>query len=145
MSLSTGDRLAIHELLALHGHLMDEGSFERLGELFSADVVYDLRDYGGGELRGIAAIVDAAKALGAGNPLAHHVTNVVITAGDGDRAEVLSKGLGVRADGGIGSVVYRDELRREAGGWRIARRQISPRREPLSAWPRRGEPDKLPR
>lgn len=131
MPLPLSDRLAIHELLALHGHLMDEGAFDRLAELFTADVVYDLRDYGGAELSGIAAIAAAARALGDGNPLGHHVTNVVITSGEGDVARVVSKGLGVRADGGCGTVVYRDELRREAAGWRIARRRVCPRQVPL--------------
>jgi hypothetical protein len=131
MPLSIDDRLAIHELIALHGHVMDLGAFERLPELFTGDVVYDLRDFGGGELHGTEAIAEAGRALGAGNPVGHHVTNVVITAGDGDAAEVLSKGLGVRADGTCGSLVYRDELRRTAAGWRIARRRVTPRRVPL--------------
>ena len=129
--LTLADRLAIHELLALHGHIVDQGAFERLHELFTADVIYDVRDFGGEELRGIAAITEASLALGERNPLGHHVTNVVITSGDGDRAEVLSKGIGVRADGSCGTVVYHDELLRGAAGWRITRRRISPRRAPL--------------
>lgn len=136
MSLPLDDRLAIHELVALHGHLMDAGAFDRLHELFTVDVVYDLRDYGGEELRGIEAIADAARTLGDGNALGHHVTNIVIAFADADRAEVLSKGLGVRADGGCGTVVYRDEVRHEAEGWRIARRRVSPRHVPLRAEPR---------
>lgn len=35
MALSTDDRIAIYELIALHGHLMDAGDFDRLGELFT--------------------------------------------------------------------------------------------------------------
>ena len=131
MPLTLADRLAIHELLALHGHLVDEGAFERLHEIFTDDVVYDLRDFGGEELRGITAITNASLALGERNPLGHHVTNVVIVAGEGDVAEVRSKGIGVRADGSCGTVVYHDELLRGATGWRIARRRLSPRRAPL--------------
>ena len=40
--VNTADRLQIHELLALHGHLADEGRFDRLDELFTADAVYDM-------------------------------------------------------------------------------------------------------
>ncbi|WP_329010123.1 nuclear transport factor 2 family protein [Micromonospora rifamycinica] len=39
MGPSVEDRLAIHELVALHGHLMDSGEFGRMDELFCADVV----------------------------------------------------------------------------------------------------------
>src|SRR5689334_22972687 len=130
--LSSDDRLAIHELIGLHGHLVDNGDFGRLGELFTPDVVYDLRDYGGRELRGIDAIVQASRALGDANPLGHHVTNVVIEKVDGDIVRVVSKGLGVLADGSCGSVVYHDEVRRVGDGWRIARRRVSPRTRPLS-------------
>jgi len=41
MPLTSEDRLAISDLIALHGHLFDEGELERIDELFAADVVYD--------------------------------------------------------------------------------------------------------
>ena len=130
--LSTGDRLAIHELIGLHGHLVDNGDLDRLGELFTPDVVYDLRDYGGSELRGIDAIVQASRALGEANPVGHHVTNIVVTEVDGEVVRVVSKGIGVRVDGSCGSVVYHDEVRKEAAGWRVTHRRVSPRTRPLS-------------
>jgi hypothetical protein len=131
-SLSADDRLAIHELIGLHGHLFDDGEFTRLDELFTPDVVYDLRDYGGTELRGIDAVVEASRALGDRNPIGHHVTNILITEHVGDLVRVISKGIGVRADGSCGSVVYHDEVRKQKNGWRITRRRISPRIRPLS-------------
>jgi 3-phenylpropionate/cinnamic acid dioxygenase small subunit len=130
--LSAEDRLEIHELIGLHGHLMDEGRFDRLGELFTAEVVYDVTLLGGGELRGPGAIADVGRALGDGNPVAHHVTNVVVQPGtDADTARVVSKGLGVTTDGTVGSVTYEDDVVRTADGWRIARRTVRPRRRPL--------------
>ena len=131
MDLKTEDRLAIHELVSLHGHLMDEGAFDRLDELFTHDVVYDLTAFGQGALHGISAIVNAARQLGNANPVAHHVTNVVITAVGEAVVSVASKGFGVRADGSTGSVAYHDEVRKDPAGWRIARRRLVPRREPL--------------
>jgi 3-phenylpropionate/cinnamic acid dioxygenase small subunit len=130
--LSTQDRLEIHELLSLHGHLMDEGLFVRLHELFTPDVVYDLEAFGGPQLHGIEAIRDSAVALGSRNPLGHHITNIVVTAVHASEVEVRSKGLGVRGDGSVGSVTYQDRVRRTDAGWRIAVRKISPRREPLA-------------
>lgn len=125
------DRLQIHELINFHGHLMDEGEFDRLDELFTKDVVYDVSCLGGGQLNGARAVADAAQALGDRNPLGHHVTNVVVTELNGDAARVRSKGLAVLAGGGIGSVVYDDELLRTEQGWRIAVRRVLPRRTPL--------------
>jgi hypothetical protein len=133
MKLTTDDRLAIYELVSLHGHLMDGGEFERLDELFTPDVAYDLSAYGQGTLRSISAIVDAARTLGDANPVAHHVTNILITEIADATVSVVSKGIGVRADGSCGSVVYHDEIRREAAGWRIAKRRVIPRRDPLRA------------
>jgi ketosteroid isomerase-like protein len=131
MELTCTDRLAIHELMNLHGHLMDDGAFARLDELFTADVVYDVSAYGQGLLHGIDEIAHAARSLGDANPLAHHVTNVVIVGVDDGTVRVVSKGIGVRRDGSTGSVTYHDEVRHEAAGWRIAKRRVIPRREPL--------------
>lgn len=131
MALPTADRLAIHELLALHGHLMDDGQFDRLGELFTSDVVYDLTELGGGTLRGPTAVRAAALALGEGNPLGHHVTNVIVTEASNDMARVSSKWLGVRTDGSVGSGVYEDEVTRSGTGWRISYRKVIVRRTPL--------------
>lgn len=132
MSLAVEDRLAITELVSMHGHLVDDGSLDRLEELFTADVVYDLTDFGQEPLCGVAAVRAAAWALGAANPVAHHVTNVVVTesAADG-RVQVRSKGLGIKADGSCGSVSYDDTVVRTADGWRISHRKVSARRTPL--------------
>jgi ketosteroid isomerase-like protein len=130
--LTAEDRWAIGETLSLHGHLFDEGQLDRLAELFTPDVVYDVSSFGMGELRGIEEIRDAALELGEKNPLAHHVTNVVIESDGGDRATARSKGIAVMASGMCGSTTYLDTLRREDGRWRIEHRTILPRRTPLN-------------
>jgi hypothetical protein len=127
----SGDRLQIHELINLAGHLMDEGAFQRLDEIFTDDVLYDVSALGGGELVGPEAIADAGKVLGDRNPIAHHVTNVVVERIGNDVAHAISKGPGVMADGSVGSVVYEDDVRRTPAGWRIVRRRVLPRRKPL--------------
>jgi 3-phenylpropionate/cinnamic acid dioxygenase small subunit len=135
--VSVEDRLAIHELLALHGHLMDEGSFDRLDELFSDDFIYDLTALGHGQLKGREELVRSALDLGAGNPLGHHVTNVVIVEANGDEATVRSKGLAIRKDGSTGTVVYEDRVTRTTAGWRIRLRTVIPRIRPLESAPAR--------
>ncbi|MFC8513108.1 nuclear transport factor 2 family protein [Streptomyces sp. NPDC057257] len=132
MALALEDRLAVTELIALHGHLVDDGQLDRAHEVFTEDVVYDLSDFGQGELVGLAAWCEAALALGAANPVAHHVTNVVVEEVDGDRVRVRSKGLGIKADGSCGSVTYEDVVVRVAAGWRIRRRKVVARRVPLN-------------
>ncbi|MFD5466368.1 nuclear transport factor 2 family protein [Kitasatospora sp. NPDC127059] len=136
MSLALEDRLAITELVSLHGHVVDDGSLDRLAEVFTSDVVYDLTDFGQEPLNGLPAVREAAWALGAANPVAHHVTNVVVTEAADGRVHVRSKGLGIRADGSCGSVSYDDTVVRTAEGWRIDQRRVSARRAPLGGMPR---------
>jgi 3-phenylpropionate/cinnamic acid dioxygenase small subunit len=132
MTISVKDRLAIHELIALHGHLSDAGEFDRMDEVFTADVLYDLENFGYGSVHGRDALRDMAVAMGDRNPVGHHVTNIVITSAEGDIAHVRSKGIGIRADGTSGSVVYEDIVRRTVDGWRIAGRKVTARRTPLT-------------
>jgi SnoaL-like domain len=132
MASRTEDRFALYELIALHGHLFDMGELDRLDELFTDDVVYDVEDLGGGVLRGIAAISEAARSLGDQNPLGHHTTNVTILELDDDTARVRSKGIGVGTDGTVSTVIYDDVVHRTAQGWRLARRKVRPRQRPLT-------------
>jgi hypothetical protein len=132
MALTAEDRTAITDVLNRHGHLTDGGELDRMHELFTADVVYDVTDLGGGVLTGLAMLRDAAVALGAGNPVAHHVTNIVLTGTADDRVHALSKGIGINGDGTIGSVTYEDTVVRGDHGWRISHRTVRARRVPLT-------------
>ncbi len=132
MTLPLADRLAVTDLISLHGHVVDAGAFDRFGELFTPDVVYDVSDLGGGTLVGIAAVRDAGIRLGPANPLGHHVTNVVISAAADGSVSARSKFLGVRGDGTVGSGVYEDIVVRTRDGWRISHRTVRARRVPLS-------------
>ena len=132
MTLSPDDRAAIAELISLHGHVFDDGDLDRLDVLFTPSVVYDVSELGGGALHGIEAIRTAALTLGEHNPLGHHVTNIVITEHGDGAARVRSKGIGVNADGTVGTVTYEDEVVATEAGWRIDHRRVVPRRVPLN-------------
>jgi hypothetical protein len=67
-------------------------------------------------------------------PLAHHVTNVVVTSDEGDVATTESKILMLMKNGALESATQLDTLRRHSGGWRISHRVISPLR-PVSHAP----------
>ncbi|WP_141575561.1 nuclear transport factor 2 family protein [Actinomadura sp. WMMA1423] len=131
MAFTAEDRTEITELISMHGHLCDSGELDRLDELFTPDVVCDVGDLGQEPLVGLAACVAAGRALGELNPVGHHVTNVVLTEAAGGRVHARSKGLGVSADGSVGSVTYEDVLVRTPGGWRISHRTIRAHRTPL--------------
>ncbi|HVX47314.1 MAG TPA: nuclear transport factor 2 family protein [Mycobacteriales bacterium] len=129
--LRAEDRWMIGETLSMHGHLFDEGELDRLDEIFTADVVYDISDIGHGVLVGIDAVRAAALELGNANPLAHIVTNIVITeTAEDDVATVRSTGIAITRDR-TGTASYLDTVRREREGWRISHRRILARRDPL--------------
>jgi hypothetical protein len=134
--LDAEDRWAIAETLSLHGHLFDGGHLDRLDEIFAPEVVYDMSGLGFGSFEGIDAIQRAALQLGDRNPIAHHLTNVVITSDEHGEVTVKSKGLVIRADGTLGSVNHIDTVVRHDGGWRISRRVITAQRTPMNrVWP----------
>ncbi len=132
MALSQDDRNAITDLINLHGHLVDRGDFDGLAALFITDVAYDVSAMGGGVMVGLEALREAAVALGDANPVAHHVTNIVLTEAAEGAVHAVSKGLGVMADGSVGSVTYEDTVEPTAAGWRITHRVVLPRRKPLT-------------
>src|SRR3954467_2216178 len=100
MKISIEDRLAIAELIQLHGHLTDTGQLHRYPEIFAANVEYDVTDLGAGVLHGLAEVEKAARLFGKSNPVGHHVTNVVVGAEEIDGTVLVSsKGIGINATG----------------------------------------------
>jgi 3-phenylpropionate/cinnamic acid dioxygenase small subunit len=130
LNITTEDRVAIHDVIALHGHVADDRDWDRLGEVFTDDVVFDVTDYGYGTLHGLPAMQDLVRDSrgDASQPLGHHVTNIVIVGQDGGTVRARSKALTVAVEGTSTSAVYEDVLRREAQGWRISYRKVSARR-----------------
>lgn len=131
MALTGEDRVAIIELISMHGHLCDSGELDRLDEVFTVDVTYDITDFGQQPLEGVRACAEAGRALGELNPVGHHVTNVVLTEISDGKVNALSKGIGVNADGTSASVTYEDTAVRVDQSWRISHRKLLARRVPL--------------
>ncbi len=127
--MDVADRIAITDLINLHGHLVDSG--ERYDALFTPDVEYDVSDLGGGVIAGRAALWEAGLALGDNNPVGHHVTNIVLTEVGPDEVTARSKAIGITADGRCASLVYEDVVARTPDGWLISRRRVVLRRRPL--------------
>ena len=133
MSLTVDDRLEIHEVIALHGHLCDAGTYARFGEVFTSDFEVDAGELGLAPLPTdpsrprLDTYIAAAHRRGPGGTLALHVTNTIVCE-DGDNARAWSKGLAINQDGSVASFTYEDQLEPTSRGWRIKHRRISARR-----------------
>jgi hypothetical protein len=127
-SLTATDVLAIHQLLALYGHLLDD-EYGRLSEVFTADAVLNFRGRDHAPIHTVAAISKFfAEASGSS---AHHTSNIVITEhSDGVQARSKFFVPYTRADHDVHrwyGGVYEDIVVRTAEGWRIAARVIDGR------------------
>jgi hypothetical protein len=129
--MNVQDRLDIAETLARYGHVVDRGELDRLDSVFTTDVRYDMSAVGLPVMVGVDALRAGALRLGPQNPVAHHVTDVMVLEADEDEAVVQSKGLMLTVEGTIRTVTHDDVLHRTAAGWRIASRTISPQTAPL--------------
>ena len=126
--IDVADRMAIHELFALYGHIIDERRWSEMELVFTDDVTYDATDFG----HEITTSLDALRTHWTSDlsmhPLAHHATNIVITEDPDGTVRVLSKVIGVGAKGRVGSGVYRDIVVKTDAGWRLRYRRATLRR-----------------
>ena len=126
--LDASDRLAIHELLGLYGHVIDSRRWTELGLLITEDIVFDATDFGNPvttSLEDLRAFWTSEESM---HPLAHHATNIVVTQESDGTVRVLSKGIGVGHGGRVGSAVYRDVVVQTPNGWRLSHRIVELRR-----------------
>lgn len=120
--LSIDDKLAIHDVISLYGHIIDDRQFSRTHELFTEDALYDVSDFGAGIHIGWRRIAEYWREAEDKHPLAHLATNVIVSEDPGGTVRVVSKGLGVRYKDSPISAIYRDVAVRTADGWRLAER-----------------------
>jgi 3-phenylpropionate/cinnamic acid dioxygenase small subunit len=126
--LTTADRLEIHELAARYGTTIDDRDWKGLEEVFCRDAVYELRGFSQGD-RKVVGAADIRRMMEetTDHPVAHHVTNVIVSVHGGE-VRMRSKVIGSGARGRVGSADYDDVLRQENGAWRIATRLVALRR-----------------
>jgi hypothetical protein len=124
MALTTDDRLAIHELISLHGHLADDRRSTELDQFLTHDAAYDISDFGLGIVTGLADITELWEAAPGEQPIGHHVTNVLVMQQEDGVVRARSKGLAVMRNGSTATVVYDDVVVPTAAGWRIAHRKV---------------------
>jgi 3-phenylpropionate/cinnamic acid dioxygenase small subunit len=128
MTLSADDRLAIHELLSLYGHLIDQRRWDDLAQVFAENMVFDATSFGQTLTTSRRELIERWRTDLSMHPLAHHVTNIVITEDSDGTVRVLSKAIGVGRKGRVGSATYDDVVVRTPEGWRLSRRVATLRR-----------------
>jgi hypothetical protein len=117
--------VAIDQLYALYGYVMDDCDWARLGDVFTEDIVFDASAMGVPVMEGFAGIKEVHLSSGQ-TPLAHHVTNVLVERIDADTATVRAKAIGMYSHGRAFSGEYADTLVKTDKGWRIRRRVNRP-------------------
>ncbi len=122
MTVDVADRMAIHELLGLYGHLIDQRRWSELDQVFTADAVFDPTSFGHVVTHSLADLLAIWTADLSIHPLAHHVTNIVITEDADGTVRVISKAIGVGRKGRVGSATYHDVVVRTPDGWRLTER-----------------------
>jgi len=134
MHMNTEDIVAIHQLMSLYGHYMDQTSSKRyraigrpleFGDVFIEDIEFRYADIvlkGRMEFermaptRAYADLPDDTQ----GETLAHYVTNIYVYE-EGGQARVHAKWfVPYRPHGGVGTGDYHNVVVKTAAGWRIA-------------------------
>ena len=112
----------MRQVASLCMHLVDAKEWERLGEVFMEDAIYDGRQTITGKVaHGVSEIVELWSGLRMG---VHSSTDFVITrySPDDDAAESVSKWASKQFDGRLNTGRYVDVWKRTRKGWRIAHR-----------------------
>lgn len=130
--MDTADRLALHELAATYGDVIDARDWDGLRRVFTDDAVYSSPAMPGRDLAGLAMITTFMSR--ARHPLAHHITNIRVE--DAAGGPVLhSRVVLVHDDGTTTSGEYHDQVVRTDAGWRVAARSYTARVRPDSDGP----------
>jgi hypothetical protein len=124
--LDTHALLAIQQLTARYGHLVDARAFASLGEIFAEDGVFDVTAYQAGRHEGLSAVIAFFEK--ATHPLAHHATNLYVFEAAGV-VRARSKYLVPTEAGRLMGGDYEDTLVHTPSGWRIRERIVT------SRWP----------
>ena len=130
--LSLEDRLALHELAARYGDIIDDRDWQALDEIFTEDATFEV--VGLVRMDGLAGIKRYMLEEGR-HPLAHLITNVHVVT-DADGVKLHSRGIFPISSqsGGPGHRVfhgsYYDRVVRTPVGWRVKERVFSSARLP---------------
>jgi ketosteroid isomerase-like protein len=128
VTVDLADRIALHELAARYGDLIDARDWPGLATIFTDDAVFDVTSSGGPVLSGLRHIQQHMDTTDQ-HPLAHLIVNIYVVdngeQGEGERVQLHSRVLGILPDRRVGSGHYVDDVVRTDDGWRIRHRQFT--------------------
>lgn len=122
-SLSEKDRNEILNLLNGVAYILDAREYDRLGEVFAADMHFE--NPGRLKADGLSAVTESFRTI-KDPALSFHITNVIITPNDDGTARAMSKALTMRSDKSFAPAQYTDVVKKTPAGWRIASRTVKP-------------------
>ena len=132
MSLSTEDKLAIHELLSRSAYAFDEKDLDMLEACFTEDAAFSIQITGAelmGPFEGREAIMTLYRdSLAVQTDVRRHVTtNIFFQREDGDPLVISNLTLFATENGEtrlLTAGVYRDTVRRTDAGWLLLNRHL---------------------
>jgi hypothetical protein len=121
------DLIQIHQLLGRYAHVVDRRRWDVLDQLFTADAVFDITDFGFERYVGFESV--KAFFESAPHPQAHHTTNIYAWR-DGVQVRSLSKWAVPGENGVLVGGDYEDTLVKIDGKWKLAERVA------ITRWPK---------
>lgn len=125
--ISVEDHIAIERLMYRYARCADHKDYAGFGDVFTDDAVFV---YGSQEITPLSAIREMMLALEKYHTTQHRVQNVLFDV-TGERAsgETYCLASHLFDEGGVTrnidmAIIYRDQLTRTAGGWRISYRRF---------------------
>jgi 3-phenylpropionate/cinnamic acid dioxygenase small subunit len=126
--MDSADRIELHELPGRYGDAIDDRDWDRLGQIFTEDAVFDLTDLGEPRLDGLAEI-KRYMAEDAKHPRTHLMTNIYVDE-MAEGVRLLFRIVALLPDRVVGTASYYDDVVKTADGWRVHHRVITLRRRP---------------
>jgi hypothetical protein len=119
--MDLADRLELHELPGRYGDMIDNRDWDGLSRIFTDDAKFVMPRWTVDGLAAIQAFMDAPERK---HPRTHLMTNIYVDQ-EGGATIMYFRLIGMRPDGRIWSLRYRDEVVKTPGGWRVAHRVVT--------------------
>jgi 3-phenylpropionate/cinnamic acid dioxygenase small subunit len=126
MSISTDDRLELHELPGRYGDAIDDRDWPALDRIFTTDAVFDMTDLGIDPLVWLAEIKRFMDE-DAQHPKTHTMTNIYVDE-IGDKVRLNFRIIALQRGGLAGTASYYDQVVQTDDGWRVQHRVVTLRR-----------------